>query len=53
MPDTTPTARASAWLAALDAALARGDAQAAANLFDDVYKDLPEHLRRQRQEHGV
>lgn len=25
----------------------------AANLFDDVYKDLPEHLRRQRQELGV
>jgi putative flavoprotein involved in K+ transport len=42
MPDPTPTQRASAWLASLDAALSRGDAQAAANLFhDDCYwRDL-------------
>jgi 2-oxoisovalerate dehydrogenase E1 component alpha subunit len=25
----------------------------AASMFDDVYKDMPEHLRRQRQELGV
>src|SRR5256885_11706704 len=42
MPDSTPTQRAAAWLAALDAALSRGDATAAAALFqDDCYwRDL-------------
>lgn len=24
-----------------------------ATMFEDVYKDMPEHLRRQRQELGV
>ncbi|MBB4864859.1 2-oxoisovalerate dehydrogenase E1 component alpha subunit [Pseudomonas nitritireducens] len=33
--------------------LVDGHVFSAANLFDDVYKDLPEHLRRQRQELGV
>ncbi|MES1152380.1 MAG: NAD(P)/FAD-dependent oxidoreductase, partial [Dongia sp.] len=42
MPDTTPTQRAAAWLASLDAALSRNDAQGAAELFDaDCYwRDL-------------
>jgi 2-oxoisovalerate dehydrogenase E1 component alpha subunit len=25
----------------------------AASMFEDVYKDMPEHLRRQRQQLGV
>jgi 2-oxoisovalerate dehydrogenase E1 component alpha subunit len=25
----------------------------AASMFEDVYKEMPEHLRRQRQELGV
>ena len=33
--------------------LVDGHVFSAASLFDDVYKDLPEHLRRQRQELGV
>lgn len=33
--------------------LASGAAPSAATMFDDVYKDLPEHLRRQRQQLGV
>jgi putative flavoprotein involved in K+ transport len=42
MPDSTPTQRAAAWLASLDAALSRGDAKGAAELFDaDCYwRDL-------------
>jgi len=42
MPDSTPTQRATAWLASLDAALSRGDVEAAAALFhDDCYwRDL-------------
>jgi putative flavoprotein involved in K+ transport len=42
MPDTTPTQRAAAWLASFDAALSRGDAQAAAALFDEncYWRDL-------------
>jgi 2-oxoisovalerate dehydrogenase E1 component alpha subunit len=30
-----------------------GHVPSAASMFEDVYKDLPEHLRRQRQELGV
>nr|WP_305806862.1 thiamine pyrophosphate-dependent enzyme [Stenotrophomonas sp. YIM B06876] len=30
-----------------------GRVASAASMFDDVYKDLPEHLRRQRQQLGV
>ena len=30
-----------------------GRVPSAATMFDDVYKDLPEHLRRQRQQLGV
>ena len=33
--------------------LADGRVPSAASMFEDVYKDLPEHLRRQRQELGV
>jgi len=42
MPDSTPTQRAAAWLASLDAALSRNDAQAAAELFqaDCYWRDL-------------
>ena len=30
-----------------------GRVPSAATMFDDVYKDMPEHLRRQRQQLGV
>ncbi|MNR23661.1 2-oxoisovalerate dehydrogenase subunit alpha [compost metagenome] len=30
-----------------------GHVPSAASMFEDVYKDLPEHLRRQRQELGI
>ena len=30
-----------------------GHIPSAAAIFDDVYRDMPEHLRRQRQEMGV
>lgn len=33
--------------------LVDGHVFSAANMFEDVYKELPEHLRRQRQELGV
>ena len=33
--------------------LADGHMQSPAEMFEDVYKELPEHLRRQRQELGV
>jgi len=33
--------------------LASGYAPGAADMFEDVYKDMPAHLRRQRQELGV
>ena len=33
--------------------LADGHVFSAATMFDDVYKDVPEHLRRQRQQLGV
>jgi 2-oxoisovalerate dehydrogenase E1 component alpha subunit len=33
--------------------LATGPTPSAATMFDDVYKDMPEHLRRQRQQAGV
>ncbi len=33
--------------------LADGRIPSAATMFDDVYKDMPEHLRRQRQQLGV
>ncbi|TMH31574.1 MAG: 3-methyl-2-oxobutanoate dehydrogenase (2-methylpropanoyl-transferring) subunit alpha [Betaproteobacteria bacterium] len=33
--------------------LADGHTFSAATMFEDVYKDMPEHLRRQRQELGV
>ncbi|GGE75674.1 3-methyl-2-oxobutanoate dehydrogenase (2-methylpropanoyl-transferring) subunit alpha [Massilia psychrophila] len=33
--------------------LAHGRAPGAASMFEDVYKDMPEHLRRQRQQSGV
>ncbi len=42
MPDSTPTQRAKTWLASLDAALSKGDAQGAAALFEDAcyWRDL-------------
>jgi 2-oxoisovalerate dehydrogenase E1 component alpha subunit len=33
--------------------LADGRVPSAASIFEDVYKDMPEHLRRQRQQLGV
>ena len=33
--------------------LSSGYAPSAADMFNDVYKDMPEHLRRQRQQLGV
>jgi 2-oxoisovalerate dehydrogenase E1 component alpha subunit len=33
--------------------LATGPSPSAATMFEDVYKDMPEHLRRQRQQAGV
>jgi 2-oxoisovalerate dehydrogenase E1 component alpha subunit len=33
--------------------LADGHMRSAAEMFEDVYKDMPEHLRRQRQQLGV
>ena len=33
--------------------LAGGQTPSAATMFDDVYKEMPEHLRRQRQELGI
>ena len=33
--------------------LADGRVPSAASMFEDVYKDMPEHLRRQRQQAGV
>ena len=33
--------------------LADGRIPSAASMFEDVYKEMPEHLRRQRQELGV
>ena len=33
--------------------LADGHVHSAATMFEDVYKDMPEHLRRQRQQLGV
>ncbi|MDB5908111.1 MAG: 3-methyl-2-oxobutanoate dehydrogenase (2-methylpropanoyl-transferring) subunit alpha [Massilia sp.] len=33
--------------------LANGRGPSAASMFEDVYKDMPEHLRRQRQQLGV
>ena len=39
--------------AELSGTLAQGRAPSAASMFEDVYKDMPEHLRRQRQESGV
>jgi 2-oxoisovalerate dehydrogenase E1 component alpha subunit len=33
--------------------LATGPHHSAATMFDDVYKDMPEHLRRQRQQLGI
>jgi len=33
--------------------LADGHLRSPAEMFDDVYKDMPEHLRRQRQQLGV
>ena len=32
--------------------LADGQVQSPAAMFEDVYKDMPPHLRRQRQELG-
>src|SRR5688572_17776377 len=42
MKETTPTQQVSEWLAALDAALERGDAEGAAALFgdDSYWRDL-------------
>jgi putative flavoprotein involved in K+ transport len=42
MPDSTPTQRATTWLAALDAALTKGDATGTAALFQDdgYWRDL-------------
>jgi 2-oxoisovalerate dehydrogenase E1 component alpha subunit len=33
--------------------LADGHMQSPAAMFEDVYKDMPAHLRRQRQELGI
>ena len=33
--------------------LADGHMRSAAEMFEDVYKDMPEHLRRQRQQLGI
>jgi 2-oxoisovalerate dehydrogenase E1 component alpha subunit len=33
--------------------LSSGYAPSAAEMFDDVYKDMPEHLRLQRQQLGI
>ena len=33
--------------------LANGRGPSAASMFEDVYKDMPEHLRRQREQAGV
>jgi 2-oxoisovalerate dehydrogenase E1 component alpha subunit len=33
--------------------LVSGQVASAATIFEDVYKDMPEHLRRQRQQMGV
>ncbi|HYQ53647.1 MAG TPA: hypothetical protein VES70_24835, partial [Pseudomonas sp.] len=33
--------------------LANGHIPSAASMFEDVYKEMPDHLRRQRQELGV
>ena len=33
--------------------LSSGYAPSAASIFDDVYKDMPEHLRLQRQQLGI
>ncbi|MCC6070907.1 3-methyl-2-oxobutanoate dehydrogenase (2-methylpropanoyl-transferring) subunit alpha [Massilia sp. GCM10020059] len=33
--------------------LANGRGPSAASMFEDVYKDMPEHLRRQREQSGV
>ena len=33
--------------------LSDGRIPSAASMFEDVYKEMPEHLRRQRQELGV
>ena len=33
--------------------LVDGHVPSAASIFEDVYKDMPEHLRRQRQQLGV
>jgi 2-oxoisovalerate dehydrogenase E1 component alpha subunit len=33
--------------------LASGQVSSAATMFDDVYRELPEHLRRQRQQLGI
>ena len=33
--------------------LADGHTRSAAEMFEDVYKDMPEHLKRQRQELGI
>lgn len=33
--------------------MATGRTSSVATMFEDVYKDMPEHLRRQRQEQGV
>jgi 2-oxoisovalerate dehydrogenase E1 component alpha subunit len=33
--------------------LAGGHMSSVSSMFEDVYKDMPEHLRRQRQQLGV
>lgn len=33
--------------------LAGGQTPSAATMFEDVYKEMPEHLKRQRQELGI
>ncbi|MGH8410499.1 MAG: hypothetical protein ACRERT_04655, partial [Pseudomonas sp.] len=32
---------------------AGGQIPSAATMFEDVYKEMPEHLKRQRQELGI
>ena len=33
--------------------MADGQMRSPAEMFEDVYKEMPEHLRRQRQELGI
>jgi 2-oxoisovalerate dehydrogenase E1 component alpha subunit len=51
--EVTETVRAAGREAEALGTLDKGPYQSAATMFDDVYKEMPWHLRRQRQELGV